>query len=128
MSTTKRKNWLEWCVFALGTAVILATTAYLVARAVKPPDRTAQVTVTLGAPEPGPAGYFVPVEVRNAGAGAAIALTIEVAVQRGGTTGERTALVIDYLPGYSRRTGRVAFPADPRDGELVVSSLSYAAP
>jgi uncharacterized protein (TIGR02588 family) len=128
MSKAKRKNWLEWCVFGLGAVVILATTAYLVAQAVKPPERTARVTVTLGAPEPGPAGYFVPVEVRNAGAGAAITLTVEVAVQRGGTAGERAALVIDYLPGYSRRTGRVVFRADPRDGELAVRSLSYAAP
>jgi uncharacterized protein (TIGR02588 family) len=128
MRPAPRKNWLEWTVFAIGAALILAITGYLAVQAIGPPRRDVRIAVTFGSPEPGPLGYQVPLEVRNDGTGPAVTVSVAVALERGGAAAERASVLIDYLPARSRRTGRVMFRGDPGEGTLVVQGVSYAEP
>ncbi len=130
MSVGSRKNWLEWTVFGVGTALIVATVGYLGVQAARPGAREPALSVTFGTPEPRAAGYLVPVEIRNASAGAAEEVTIEAALemQGGGLAAETARITIGYLPGYARRTARVQFARDPREGRLVVRSVGYFTP
>jgi uncharacterized protein (TIGR02588 family) len=130
MNTGSRKNWLEWTVFGVGTALILATVGYLGVQAARPGERGPALSVTFGAPERGAAGFVVPVEIHNASAGAAEGVTIEAALemQRGGLAAETARITIGYIPGYARRTARLQFGRDPREGRLVVRSVGYFTP
>jgi len=75
-------------------------------------------------------GHVVPVELRNSGAQAAEAVTVEAALEtvQGGRSAETVNITVAYLPGRGRRTARLQFRRDPREAKLVVRSVSYAVP
>jgi uncharacterized protein (TIGR02588 family) len=130
MSAHLRKNWLEWSVFGVGAVLIAATVGYLGVQAARPGENEPALTVTFGAPEPRAIGYAVPVEIRNTAAGAAEAVTVEAGLElrQGGLAAETARITVEYVPGYGRRTARLEFRSDPRQGTLVVRSVSYAMP
>jgi uncharacterized protein (TIGR02588 family) len=130
MSSRPRKNWLEWTVFGMGVVLIVATVGYLGLQTARPAVKEPMLSVTFGRPAPGPVGYAVPVEIRNASAGPAEDVTIETALemQAGGLAAETARITVGYIPGYGRRTARLEFRRDPREGTLAVRSMSYAVP
>jgi uncharacterized protein (TIGR02588 family) len=130
MSSRLRKNWLEWTVFGLGVVLIVATVGYLGLQTARPAPTGPMLSVTFGSPEPGAVGYAVPVEIRNASAGAAEDVTIETVLDmhQGGLAAETARITVGYIPGYGRRTARLEFRRDPREGTLAVRSMSYAVP
>lgn len=130
MSPALGKNWLEWAVFGVGVVLIAATVGYLGLQASKPPVDGPALTVSVGAPRPGPGGYVVPVVVRNAGAGAAENVTLEAALEgeSPGTPAETARIAIDYVPGHAERRGLLQFRRDPAGGKLVVGALAYTMP
>ena len=123
------KNPLEWAVFGVGLALLLATVAALVwdaARADDPPE----LAVSLGAPRRTAGGtYRVPVVVVNRGGETAVGVQVEVVLL--GTDGgerERAEVALDYLPRGSRREAEVFFRADPAGGRLAARVVGYQLP
>ena len=124
------KNPLEWAVFGVGLALLLATVGALVWDAVRGADDPPELTVSLGAPRRTPGGtHRVPVVVVNRGGETAIGAQIEV-VLRGADGGERerAEVVLDYLPRGSRREAEVFFRADPAGGRLAARVVGYQLP
>ena len=130
MSGGLRKNWLEWTVFGVGAVLITVTVGYLGLQAARPGEKEPALTVSFGSPEQRADGYVVLVEIRNAAAGAAEEVTVEAALEmrQGGLAAETARITVAYVPGYGRRTARLEFRKDPRQGTLAVRSVSYAVP
>lgn len=121
------KNALEWTVFGVGLVLVVATLGYLVREAVTTGAAPPELVVHLGNPRPVEAGFQVPVTVVNRGdrtaEGVSVTITLAAKSER-----EEAVLTIAFLPHQSRRQGWVTFRADPRDGELRVGPVGYAAP
>jgi uncharacterized protein (TIGR02588 family) len=130
MSSPPRKNWLEWVVFGIGLVLLLATTGYLAVQTIRPATQPPTISVTFGTAERSASGYTVAIEVRNTGAEPAAGVRVEAALAGGAgeTADERAEIHFDYLPGYARRSARLEFTRDPRQGTLTVRSLSFAVP
>jgi uncharacterized protein (TIGR02588 family) len=124
------KNPLEWAVFGIGLALLVATVGALVWDAARAPGGPPELTVSLRAPRRTAAGtHRVPVVVVNRGGETAVAAQIEV-VLRGADGGERerAELTLDYLPRGSRREAEVFFRADPAGGRLAARVVGYQLP
>jgi uncharacterized protein (TIGR02588 family) len=122
------KNSLEWSVFAVSLAVVLACVAALVVSAIRSGKEPPDVTVELGAPIRGDAGYRVPVRVRNGGDETAEGVTIEVGLFSGQDEVERGEFTVAFLPRKSRREGWVVFQRDPACCALRARPLGFEKP
>lgn len=76
--------------------------------------------------------WYVPVEVRNAGDRAAMAVVVETALERSadseGNAPVASEITLDYLAGHERRLFYAILPVDPRGGQLSARVLSYQEP
>ena len=121
------KNALEWSVFAVALVLVLATFGYLVHEALTVREGPPDVAVTLGPSTDGAGGHLVSVTAENRGG--STAEQVQITVRLVASSGEEDAvLVVPYLPRGSRRTGWVAFRADPAAGTLRVAGMSFQAP
>jgi uncharacterized protein (TIGR02588 family) len=122
------KNWLEWSVFAVSAALILAVITFLVYESTTIGDAPPDIHVQIGTPEQR-AGYFaVPITATNRGDHTAEGVHIEV-VLRGREREEETAdLDIQFLPRRGSREAWVTFKTDPRNGTLEARVLGYEKP
>lgn len=121
------KNWVEWSVFAVSAALILAVISFLVYESFKIGDAPPDIQVKIGVPEQR-SGYFaVPVEAMNKGDHTAEGVHIEVVLRSGGKeeTGE---FEIAFLPRRGSREAWVTFKSDPRQGTLEARVLGYEKP
>lgn len=76
-----QKNWLEWSVFAVGLALMLAIVGYLGYRTLGDGHDPAALHVEVGAPwspEDSPSVHVVSVTVRNDGGQSAADVDVEV--------------------------------------------------
>ena len=121
------KNALEWSVFGVALALVLATFGYLIHQAIVTEPGPPDVAVSFGTPVRGAGGHLVPVTAENRGAATAEQVQITIRLE-GREEAEDAALVIPYLPRGSRRSGWVVFRTDPRAGELRVAGVAYQAP
>lgn len=122
------KNPLEWAVFFVGLAAVLATAGFLVWDAVTARGETPELHVELGEPEPGAGGFTVPVTVRNQGSETAEGVRIEVTLELPGAPPETAEIEMAFVPRRSQREGWVAFRRDPRQGRLTGRAVSYEKP
>ena len=113
MITPPQKNWLEWSVFAVGLALLLAIVGYLVARALGDGSEPAALHVEVGeawSPPDAPALHVVSVTVRNNGGRSAAEVDVEVVLP--GEPPERRELTFDHGAQYfwvdDERFARVA--------------------
>jgi uncharacterized protein (TIGR02588 family) len=113
-----QKNALEWAVFGVGLALVLATLGFLVYEAASSPDTPPDLTVELGAPERRGQGWAVPVTVRNRGEETAEGVRVEVVLQLPGGREERSEVEMMFVPRRSQREGWVYFVQDPARGRL----------
>ena len=120
------KNWLEWCVFGGGLALVLGTLGFLVYDGAKTGDGPARIEIELGEPSAHAQGFQVPVTVSNRGDLTAGDVQIEVTLE--GPTAERGEFRIAFLPRRSTREGVVTFHTDPRSGRLRARVLGYEKP
>jgi uncharacterized protein (TIGR02588 family) len=123
------KNWLEWCVFAAGSLLVLAIVGYLAFAAATSTNRPAELEVRLGSAETRGGEFAVPVTVVNRGDEAAETVLIEVQLKKrdGGT--ERAALQIQLLPGGATREGTVIFRSDPRSAaDIAARAVGFERP
>lgn len=129
MIKAPQKNWLEWSVFAVGLALLLAIVGYLGYRAISDGRDPAALHVEVGAPwspEDAPAVHVVSVTVRNDGGQSAAEVDVEVILP--GDPPERSELTFDHVPHGSSRSGALTFERRPEPGQLRVRVLGYLEP
>ena len=129
MITPPQKNWLEWSVFAVGLALLLAIVGYLVARALGDGSEPAALHVEVGeawSPPDAPALHAVSVTVRNDGGRSAAEVDVEVVLP--GEPPERRELTFDHVPHGSSRSGALTFAHRPEPGQLRPRVLGYLEP
>jgi uncharacterized protein (TIGR02588 family) len=122
------KNPLEWAVFAVSLAAILATLGFLVWDASTANGSSPDLRVELGAPESGAGGFRVPVTVRNQGDETAEGVQVEVTLELPGAPPEKAGIEMAFVPRRSQREGWVTFRSDPRQGRLSGRALGYEKP
>ena len=122
------KNWLEWTVFGIGLALVLATLGFLVRESVVGDDGPPDVVVRLGPPRPSTGGYLVPVEVHNPGGATAEDVQVPVFLTLPDGRREEAVLDIAYLPRDSKRHGWVSFREDPSLGKLGIGAIAFEVP
>lgn len=122
------KNPLEWTVFFVGLATVLATVGFLVWDAVTARGKTPELSIELGTPEPGSGGFTVPVTVRNRGDETAEGVRVEVTLELPGAPPETAEIEMAFVPRRSQREGWVTFRRDPRQGRLTGRAVGYEKP
>lgn len=105
-----KKNALEWTVFALGLALIVALAVYLAQEAIGGRGAKAELKVELGKPEKVEGGYQTRVRVENVGDEATMAVQVKV---------DDADLDLDYVPRRSVREGFVVTEKPPKEGRAV---------
>ena len=122
-----RKNALEWTVFAISLALILAVVAVLLRSGATTGKAPPALTVFTGDTSPVAGGHQIPVRIRNDGQSVEEA-RIEVSLMQGETLVERAELMIAFLPEKSEREGWVVFQRDPRCCRVVARATSFEKP
>lgn len=103
-----QKNWLEWTVFAVSLALLLATVGLLAWDAATTDDSPPLLALDpISVVREGDA-LRVSVTVRNEGGQAAQQVEVEVEIAGGGE-GQRGSFQLDLLPGGSQATGELFF-------------------
>lgn len=110
------KNALEWAVFGISLALVLATVGFLVYEAVSSPGSPPDLSVELGTPERRGQVWAVPVTVRNRGEETAEGVHVEAVLRLPGGREERSELEVMFVPRHSQREGWVYFVQDPTRG------------
>jgi uncharacterized protein (TIGR02588 family) len=123
------KNWLEWCVFAISSVLLLATIGYLTYEAASSTNRPPEVAVQLGPAQEHGGEFAVPVIVTNRGDQAAETVLVEVVLTKRDGESERAELQIQLLPGGATREGSVNFHSDPRSGaDIAARAVGFERP
>lgn len=129
---TTRKNWLEWTVFALGLALVLAVVGVLVAQALRHDDAPPILGVLVDEPRrpegAHPPHFVVPITVTNDGDRAAEWVLVELTLVQGDRVLERSELRVPDLPRRSRRSAAFILQHDPQSGALRTRVLGYSEP
>lgn len=120
------KNWLEWCVFGVGLALVLGALGFLAYDGATTGDAPPRIEIELGEPSAHAQGFQVPVVVSNRGDLTAGDVHVEVTLEGG--VAERSDFHIAFLPRRSTREGVVTFHTDPRAGRLRARVLGYEKP
>ena len=126
--TRLEKNPLEWAVFAVSLAAILATVGFLVWDAATADGSSPDLRVELGRPEARSGAFAVPVTVHNRGDETAEEVRIEVTLEAPGTPPETAEIGMAFVPRRSQREGWVTFRRDPRQGRLAGRAVGYEKP
>ena len=123
-----QKNWLEWTVFAISLALIMATAGALLYESFssgkKPPDPQ----IRLGAPRAHQGYFSLPVTVNNRGDETAANVHLEVTLIFPGGETEKGEFDLPYLPRRATREAWVTFRHDPRKGKLEPRVLGFQKP
>ena len=132
MSTREKnklaKNPLEWAVFAVSLAAVLATVGFLVWDAATADGSSPDLRIELGLPEARSGAFAVPVMVRNHGDVTAEGVHVEVTLEIPGTPPEPAEIEMAFVPRRSQREGWVTFQRDPRQGRLTGRAMGYEKP
>lgn len=122
------KNPLEWAVFAVSLAVVLATVGFLAWEAATADGSSPDLRVELGRPESRSGAFAVPVTVHNRGDQTAEGVHIEVTLETPGRPPETAEIEMAFVPRRSQREGWATFRQDPRQGRLAGRAVGYEKP
>ena len=122
-----QKNWLEWSVFAVSAALIVAVIGFLIHESTTIGNAPPNIEVEVGAPEQRSGHFAVPVNVTNKGDHTAEGVHVEVVLRSGGKE-ESGEFEIAFLPRKGSREAWVTFKSDPRAGTLEPRVLGYEKP
>lgn len=122
------KNPLEWAVFAVSLAAVLATVGFLAWDAATVDGSSPDLRVELGPPEAGSGAFAVPVTVYNRGDQTAEGVHIEVTLETPGSPPETAEIEMAFVPRRSQREGWAIFRSDPRQGRLTGRAVGYEKP
>ncbi|MBX3171140.1 MAG: hypothetical protein KF760_27275 [Candidatus Eremiobacteraeota bacterium] len=103
-----KKNWLEWCVFALGLVLTLSILGYLIFLGLNRGEQPPIFKVTVGSPQKVSDGYQLRVDVYNQGDVTAQSVQVEVE-----NRAEKARFQIDFVPEHSSAKGWVVFSQEP---------------
>jgi uncharacterized protein (TIGR02588 family) len=122
-----QKNRLEWMVFSLSLLLIALVLGVLLYEQLTSENLPPRLVVEIGATVRSPAGFAVPIELRNDGDRTAEAVQIEV-VLVSGSEQERATATLAFVPHGSRRRAWVTFRHDPAKGSLTTRVVGYEEP
>lgn len=106
-----QKNALEWTVFAVSLALVLAVAGFLLYDAFGgAPPGPPRLVVRPGEPRPEGDMLTVPVVVENTGEQAAEQVLVVVAVRQAGGGEETAELTFDLIPRHGSAEGQIAVP------------------
>lgn len=123
-----QKNALEWTVFAVAAAIVLASVGGLVYLTTQSGNASPDLEVRALAPQRTASGFMVPVEVRNNGDQTAEEVSVEVRLESDGQTLERSELTFAFVPRHSEREGAAMFSHDPSCCRVEARATSFEKP
>lgn len=116
----------EWIAGAVGLALVVAALVVL-GREVAAPVSPVDLAVRVDSVRAGRHAHVVHFTLDNTGTAPAMDVTVEGELSVGG--GRLVSMAtIRYVPGESRRSGGLLFPADPKGGALRLRALGYEEP
>lgn len=121
------RNWLEWLILGVSVAAIAVLVGFLGWEATRG-ERPAAITIEARMAEArtSPAGWEVPVTVRNDGRESALGIVVAAEATVGGEA-QTSELTLELLaPGTEAEV--VAAFTGPPDGEVTVRLVGYEAP
>jgi len=121
------KNVLEWAVFGISCALVVATIIVLVVHAVSWQERPPDLVAKLGEPQLKAGIVTVAVEVTNQGDIAASEVEVEI-VWTAGETEQSASVLLDFVPRHGTRRGQVSFPGASEAGDLKIVGIGFAEP
>lgn len=121
------KNWLEWAVFVVSVALILAVMAVLLKDA-QSPDSPPDLVLRFGEPVKGQRGFSLPLIVSNGGQQTAEQVHVEVSLTIDGREVEKSDMTMAFVPRGSEREGAVVFDRDPRAHKVEGRVTGYETP
>jgi uncharacterized protein (TIGR02588 family) len=121
--TRPEKNTLEWTVFGLSAALVLAIAGFLVYAHLRDENRPASIRIEAGEPVPTAGGWAVPLDVFNDGDRTAEGVRIEAAFE-----GERSETELAFVPYRSHRQAWVTFTRRPASSSIQVRVVGYRDP
>ena len=125
MKKKQDKNWLEWVVLILSTALVLTAIGILLFDAINGKDTAPAIAVSLGQPQHKEHHFAIPLIAKNNGIQTAEDIRIEV-ISGTGNDQEKASVEFPYLPGKSTVNGWITFTKDPRPIEaLKIRVLGY---
>jgi uncharacterized protein (TIGR02588 family) len=122
-----KKNALEWTVFGISVALIVAVASLLLHQQFTGGQEPASLVAATGTPIETAGGHAVPVDVRNEGDTSAEDVRLEATLESAAGTETGEAL-IPYVPYRSQRRVWITFSTDPRRGTVTVRVLGYREP
>lgn len=118
----------ELVAAGIGALIVALMIGCLTWYGIRQGDGVPDVTVIAGEAEPVSQGFRLEFLARNLGSGTAAQLHIEGELLSGDGVVERSITIVDYLPGYSERTGGLFFRNDPRQGQVSLRPMGYEKP
>lgn len=122
-----QKNALEWTVFAISLALILAVITVLLRSGATTGQSPPALNASAGSPSPTAGGHQIPVRVRNEGQSVE-EVRIEVSLMQGDAVVERAELLIAFVPEKSEREGWVVFQRDPQCCKVMARAVAFEKP
>lgn len=123
-----RKNKLEWAVFGISAAILVALVGFLIYDAMRAGSDAPEISVTAGAVIARGQHFAVPVVVTNRGSETAEGLRVEIALVRDGQDVEVAEVTFAFVPRTSWREAWALFRNDPRQFAIETRGIGFERP
>ena len=123
-----RKNALEWTVFGISAAILVALAAFLIIDAVRGSSGEPDIEITTGSVTARGDHFVVPVIVTNRGDQTAEGLRVEIALMKDGEDVEVAEVTFAFVPRASHREAWALFRNDPRGLTLQSRAIGFEKP
>ena len=123
-----RKNGLEWAVFGVSAAILVALVGFLIFDAIRGGSDTPDIEVTTGDVIARGEHFAVPITVTNRGGQTAEGLQVEIALKKNGEDVEVAEVTFAFVPRASRREAWALFRNDPRAFHLEARAIGFEKP
>lgn len=125
-----QRSVAEWVTLAASVVVVVALLGATSYFHFTGPDGPAVIEVQpqLNQVFRGGDSYYLPVKVRNVGQQTGEDVRVRLSLVDGEGQRHSAELTVHFLAGGAWSEGVVAFPADPRQGHVVVDTVSYLKP
>ncbi len=122
------RNWLEWLILLVSTALVLGLVGYLLVSGLtsRGPAVIRMEVINARAADSIDGGWLVPLTVRNEGGAAAAAIVVEATATVDGTE-EASQLTVDLLAADSEVELVLGFSGRP-EGEVEVRVVGFETP
>ena len=123
-----KRNWLEWVILTVSSLLVVGVVGFLLVSGLTnggPADIRASVSMEEAVQGPD-GGWLVPLQVRNEGGSAAVAIVVEGMATVDGSE-ETSELAVDILAGGSVADLVLGFSGRP-EGEVAVRVVGFETP